>query len=449
MTMAVSIEETCRKLDTMTNALKITMAEQEAIARKDYHRECDIFMPSLFVSDKYPEEDVMYKEDIAIYRDANRFINNLKIKHWFFDLMKKLQNQIALNLDILCNRLDQKYEQEWRSMRDQQQQKKQRIKQETEEARIAKERAEAFACRRCPAKFPSNTKLHQHIQDHHQKPAKPAGEIAKPTPSEPAKMTTADLTPPQNLLHRSKPTSDTSLPLTPPATPMASKPSTPASPATPRNQLSWAEIASRPVIAPKPSRLPIPTPKRLPSIAETAPITCPPTPQPAPKHQKPYLTIEDLFEMFGGKPKRTDLFHTKHHTRNDAHSRAISPSSYSYQAKITAYFSPAANQGIRISQGSKTPNPRSFQQHTPAESNRTKSTPSKWSEKSAISPYKTSTFSRLPTSEISSILPYKMPVISGRLHRSPTQAPSGISAFRIPAASAAVLSDRTMACIGT
>lgn len=51
---------------------------------------------------------------------------------------------------------------------------KSRTDKEAEEARIEKERAEeAFACRRCPAKFSSNTKLHQYVQDHHQK--KPAG----------------------------------------------------------------------------------------------------------------------------------------------------------------------------------------------------------------------------------------------------------------------------------
>ncbi|KAG6988541.1 hypothetical protein G7Y79_00071g097120 [Physcia stellaris] len=56
--------------------------------------------------------------------------------------------------------------------------------------------------------FPSNTKLHNHVQDHHQKkPAKPASEIAEPSPSEaavtpstpkaePVKITTAEPTPP-------------------------------------------------------------------------------------------------------------------------------------------------------------------------------------------------------------------------------------------------------------
>ena len=100
----------------------------------------------------------------------------------------------------------------------------------------------------------------------------------------------------------------------------------------------------------------------------------------------------------------------------------------SRQSRITSYFRPAANQSKPVSQSSKSRNPRSFQQHTSAKSNRAKSIPSKCSEKSAILSYKKSTFSRLPTSEISSILPYKMPVISDRLQRSSTRVPFNISA---------------------
>ncbi|KAG6991152.1 hypothetical protein G7Y79_00056g090330 [Physcia stellaris] len=315
------------------------------------------------------------------------------------------------------------------------------------------------ACRRCPAKFPSNTKLHHHIEDHHQKNEKPTAnestvaapsspitpndEIARTTPSEPAvtspsepAMTTPTAvsapvpTPPSTSKAVATmptppatppPTSEPASMLTPPPSQSesASKTSLPMTPpATPKKQISWAEIASRPVIAPKPSRLPIPTPKSVSTCTETASITCPPTPQtPKPKHQKPYLTIDDLFEMFDGKPKRMDLLHTKQHTKKTESSPKVSR-----QSKITSYFRPAANQNKPISQGSKTPNPRSFQQHTPAESNRAKSTPpaKSVSEKSAVLPYKIPTFSRLPASEISSILPYKWSVISGRLPHSPT-----------------------------
>ena len=203
------------------------------------------------------------------------------------------------------------------------------------------------------------------------------------------------------LVDQSKPTSDHSLPLTPPATPI----STPI--ATPKKPISWAEIASRPVVAPKSSRLPIPTSRQLPKALETASANCPPTSSPtshqtsAPKHQKLYLTIDDLFRMFDGKLKRTDPFHTKHHTKNDAHSR--NSSSISYQAKITAYLRPAANQKRPINQDPKTPNPKSFHRLMPAEMIRTKSLPP-----------------RETTPENSVRLPYKMPSISDGIPFTPT-----------------------------
>ena len=78
--MRVNIEETCRKLDVMTNTLKIRMTEQQTIARKNYHREFDIFMSNLCIFAKYSEENVMYKKNITIYRDVNFFIDNLKVK---------------------------------------------------------------------------------------------------------------------------------------------------------------------------------------------------------------------------------------------------------------------------------------------------------------------------------------------------------------------------------
>ena len=287
--------------------------------------------------------------------------------------------------------------------------------QQTEEVRIAKERAEAFACRRCPAKFPSNTKLHQHIQDHHQKKsAKPASEIAASTPnsiptpptsprSELAVITSNETAMPTSLCTSktpnamltfsatSPPASEPTLMLTTPHSPskLTSKPSPPMTPsATPKKALSWAEIASRTIIAPKPSRLPKPTPKPVPTCTETPSANCPPTLpanpplKPTPKHQKPYLTIHDLFEMFAEKPKVTDLVRTK---------KCTSSPKISYQARITSYFKPAANRNLSISQASETPKPMSFQQHTTAEAIRT--TSSKWSEKLAISPYKIRPFS--------------------------------------------------------
>ena len=136
MTMTINIEKTCKKFDVITNTLKVRMIEQQTIARKNYHRYFDIFMSNINIFVKYSEENVMHKKNIIIYRDVNRFIDNFKIKrnenfqfktkfvarycfqnwiaNWFFDFMKKLQNQITWNFDTFCIRLCQKYEQKWR-----------------------------------------------------------------------------------------------------------------------------------------------------------------------------------------------------------------------------------------------------------------------------------------------------------------------------------------------
>ena len=92
-----------------------------------------------------------------------------------------------------------------------------------------------------------------------------------------------------------------------------------------------------------------------------------------------------------------------------------------YQVKIIFYFrSVAVNQSESINQNSKTSNSKNFQQHTFAKSNRVKFTFftfNKWFEKSIILLYKTSIFFRLFVSKISSVLSYKMLVVSSRLLR--------------------------------
>ena len=91
----------------------------------------------------------------------------------------------------------------------------------------------------------------------------------------------------------------------------------PTPPKTPKKPISWAEIASRPIVSPKPSRLTIPSPKSIPRALENAPLTPSSTPsqkpaQMRPKHQnphiqKPCLTLNDLHRMFAGKPKPIGL----------------------------------------------------------------------------------------------------------------------------------------------
>lgn len=111
------------------------------------------------------------------------------------------------------------------------------------------------------------------------------------------------------------------------------------------------------------------------------------------KHQKSYLIIEDLFEMFDEKFKRTNLLHIKRYTK-----KSVSSSKLFRQVKIIAYSRSAATQKALISQSSKTSNSKSFRQLMPAEAIRTKSLP-------LIE----------TTSEKLTVLPYKLPVFSGRL----------------------------------
>ena len=102
------------------------------------------------------------------------------------------------------------------------------------------------------------------------------------------------------------------------------------------------------------------------------PSTQPATPPPKLRKltSKPYLTIDDLVRMFAGKPRPFGL--PKHQTHRPSPQspgpRQSRAPSAPYQSRITSYFLPAANGSAPITQGLKSPNPKSFQQCMPAES---------------------------------------------------------------------------------
>ena len=299
-----------------------------------------------------------------------------------------------------------------------------------------------YACRRCFAKFSNNIKFHQHIQNHHQK--KFTNEFAKITSSEIvlstifftseakfaertssefAKFTSksmiamstffATFTSNESTLmlvssiDQSKTIFNNSLFLISFAT---SKQSIFTNFATSRKSIFWVEIVLRSVIASKSSRLSVFTSKMISTCTKIASIICSFISQTSnSKHQKSYLIIEDLFEMFVEKFTKSNLLHIK--------KRVFFSIVFSFrQISITFYFRFAAiNQSKSISQNSKISNSKNFQQHTLAKSNRVKFTFfifNKWSEKSIVLSYKTSIFSRLRISEISSILLYKMSNVS-------------------------------------
>ena len=147
-------------------------------------------------------------------------------------------------------------------------------KQEEDKARLEAEekaRLERFACRRCPAKFASNTKLHTHIRDRHAK---------KPT-------------------------------------------ALPSPPSLPTPSLA---VASPPATStPKPSRLPRPI-ARLPP---TPPPTPPQVSIPGPP-KKPYMTVDDLYRMFAGRPKPIGLSHRQDRSLSPLSLGTCSPRSSTY-----------------------------------------------------------------------------------------------------------------------
>ncbi|KAG7006821.1 hypothetical protein G7Y79_00013g035930 [Physcia stellaris] len=223
-----------------------------------------------------------------------------------------------------------------------------KLAKQKEEARIAAKRAEGYTCRRCKhsARFDSNTKLHEHIRSRHAKKPKQPAQQSVVSPASESKPPT----PPQSVTP-SPPTSPKLLPLAIPApeivrersesTPPSETSSVSSSVATPKKPISWAEIASRPVVAPKPSRLPIATPKSVCKSSENASIACPPTPPRTPP-SRPYLTVDDLYRMFAGKPSPFGL--------QPRHSKPLSPrgpgkcsprsncKSGPIQTRITSYF---------------------------------------------------------------------------------------------------------------
>ena len=124
---------------------------------------------------------------------------------------------------------------------------------------------------------------------------------------------------------------------------------------------------------------------------KTASTTCPPTlfatlsPELRKSISKFYLTIDNLVRMFAEKPKPFGL---RQHQNRRPSPQSSGAGRSTYQSRITAYFLSSANQKASISQGLKSSNPKSFQQHTPAESLSSCRPAPASPEKSAFSPYK-------------------------------------------------------------
>ncbi|KAG6999194.1 hypothetical protein G7Y79_00036g071500 [Physcia stellaris] len=270
-----------------------------------------------------------------------------------------------------------------------------RLLQHTQEAVCKK-----AVCKHCEGAFDSKNKLHEHIRQHH------ATKEAGYTPERPRNA-----------------------PLTPPPTPPEAS----------------TTMLRKPVTTPKRSRLPLPTPKIIPMPVETAskpaetalvngPLTPPATPTPMLRKSasKPYLTIHDLVRMFRGKPSPFGL--PQHQKRRPSPQSTGARPPTTYQSRITAYFLPAANQKAPISQGLKSPNPKSFQQHMPAEP-LPPCRPTLLAylpEKSAFSPYKKPGFSYTSLQSRSSTRSSFLQSRSSFAWPRPTSPPTSPPSFRSP-----------------
>ena len=218
------------------------------------------------------------------------------------------------------------------------QEAKESLKQK-EEVRIAAKRAEKYTCRRCKhsARFDSNIKLHEHIRTRHAK--KPKSKSAEQSVVSPSTLSASS---PESVIFSPLSPKLLSLSmLTPEIVRERSESVSPTpSVATPKKSIFWAEIASRPIVAPKPSRLPIATPKSVCKSSENASIACPPTPPRTPTPSRPYLTVDDLFRMFAGKPSPFGLQRHQMRSFSPRGPGKCSPASKCgpIQSRITSYF---------------------------------------------------------------------------------------------------------------
>ena len=164
-----------------------------------YVRQIDLFISDLLIENDTPDGPVVHDDVSAMFRDVRLFIQQIRrvnterqfkfhlsssdlisyslkdeTKQWHDDLPESLK---STSLQQFCDRLMKRFE----SAAIQAEQARHLQQQQAEEARIAKEKAEAFACRRCPEKYPSNTKLHEHVRMKHAKPEKSTAPPTVPT----------------------------------------------------------------------------------------------------------------------------------------------------------------------------------------------------------------------------------------------------------------------------
>ena len=246
----------------------------------------------------YQQLERKYVEDRQRAQHKQRQCDNERRKQQRLERVKHFEEQeIARQQhEMEQQRIREKQEMEQQRIREKQEMERQkRLDDQEMERQIAEQKAknEAFACRRCPEKFSSNTKLHKHIAAHHIKPARASSEALAPAQA----MAISSSVPP------TPPTSPKPAISSPP-TPFLSSVlatsaigSTPLSPPT-STLFSWATF-STPSTPPKIAKAFSPAPLTRPTTPRTP--TSPTTPKIAKSTcamPAAYMTIEDLFWKF-------------------------------------------------------------------------------------------------------------------------------------------------------
>ena len=134
--------------------------------------QCDCFTRYIF------DIDIFIVEFRKLYEFHQKHRSNCSTIVRQRQRMKQIQqiqnqwNEFRRVLAKLIAKLKQQKQIRQRVIQKQQVEQIRIIKHQVEKIRIIKKIVETFSCRRCSAKFVNNTKLHQHIRDHHAKKPK-------------------------------------------------------------------------------------------------------------------------------------------------------------------------------------------------------------------------------------------------------------------------------------
>ena len=127
---------------------------------------------------------IVFTSSERLYEIHRHTLKSCSRCEWFLQVQQARETQVEqthqvakqqhwhnVDVQVMKRYMQQEQEQKVEQVRliKQQQQIEQKL---FEEVRIAKVKAEAFACRRCFAKYFNNIKFHEHIRDHHAKRSK-------------------------------------------------------------------------------------------------------------------------------------------------------------------------------------------------------------------------------------------------------------------------------------